>query len=416
MSVAHLGNAARQVRWLQAATGVSAFGSRISELALPLVALTVLDSTAFEVGALSSAALIPNLVLGVPAGTWIEAMRPRRLMLVCDAGRAAVLLTIPLAFMAGLLTFLHLLLAALVVGCLTVFSDLASTSYLPRLVGLDQLVAARSRQVSLMQSADVAGRPLAGMLIGIAGAARAVTGDAMTYLVSFLFVRRLPELEPTGADPRATFLSRLREGASFAWSNTVNRRIVLEGAHYNVFYQAFIVGFMVHAAAELHWSPTQIGIALGASSLGAVVGSELGPKLASRIGIGPTILRALLVADAATILVPTFIGDSWLAFAAVCLTFAVMGAGSLLSGVVAGTLNRAVTPENVYSRVLGANRVLTRGGTALGGLLGGLLLTVLTPHVALFICAGGMCVAVGWVLSPQITSVKSLDDAKGCLG
>lgn len=412
MSVKPSVSGSRTVLWLQMATGVSSFGSRVTELALPLAALLILDSSPLQIGVLSSAAFLPNLLLGIPAGTWVEGMRPRRLMLVCDAGRAIAIGSIPVAHMLGLLTFPHLVVAALVVGCLTVFSDIASASYLPRLVGLEALVPARSRQMTLMQLADVIGRPLGGLLVGAFGAARAMSADALSYVVSLVLVWHLPEMRPTrGAGYQESFGERLRAGARFAWRNRVNRRIAIEAAHYNLFYQALIVVFLVQTSGRLGWSGAQIGLALGANSLGAVIGSTLAPRLSTRWGIGPVILCALLFADGMTLLIPLLLGPGRASVALVCIVFLLVGAGSLISGVLASSLNRMVTPESVYSRVVGANRVLTRGGTALGGLLGGVLLNHLTPNVALVICAVGMCCAAIWVASRQITSVRTVENA-----
>jgi len=407
-----LTSSAHTVLWFQMATGVSSLGGRVTEIALPLTALLVLDCSALQVGILSSATLLPNLILGIPAGTWVEGMHPRRLMLLCDAGRAIAIGSIPVAQAFGLLAFPHLLASALVVGALTVFGDIASASYLPRLVGLEALVSARSRQMTLMQLADVAGRPLGGLLVGAFGAARAMAADTLSYVVSLAFVWRLPEMPPTRAPGEGEpFGERLRAGARFAWRNQVNRRIALEAAHYNLFYQALIVVFLVLASSRLGWSGTQIGLALGANSLGAVIGSALAPRLSTRWGIGPVILRALLFADGVTLLIPVVLGSGGISVALMCLIFLIIGAGSLISGVLASSLNRLVTPEEIYSRVIGANRVLTRGGTALGGLLGGLLVEYFDPRPALVICAVGMCSAAAWVASRRITSVHTVADA-----
>lgn len=402
-----------KVLWLQTATGVSSLGSRVTELALPLVALLVLDSSALQVGILSSATFLPNLLLGIPAGAWAESMRQRRVMLWCDAGRAIAIGSIPIAQVLGVLAFPQLVVAAVVVGTLTVFGDIASASYLPRLVGLERLVAERSRQMSLMQLADVTGRPLGGLLVGAFGAARAMAADALSYAVSLILVWRLPEMPPTRvAGNHERFGQRLRAGASFAWRNHVNRRIAIEAGHYNLFYQAFIVVFLVQASVGLDWSGTQIGLALGANSLGAVIGSTLAPRLSTRWGIGPVILCALLFADAVTLLIPIALSPNRISVLLVCVIFLMIGAGSLISGVLASSLNRMVTPEEVYSRVIGANRVLTRGGTALGGLLGGVLVERLAPNLALLICAVGMCSAAIWVTSRRITSVRTVENAR----
>lgn len=402
---------------LQLAAAISALGSRVTDLALPLAALLVLDAGPLQVGVLTSASLAPHLVLGLPAGAWVERMRPKRLMVVCDAVCAAAIASVPVAAGLAVLSYAQLLVVALVVGSFTVLGDIAAASYLPRLVGLDALVTARSRLTAGVQLADVAGRPLGGLLVTTLGAARASAADALSYLLSLALLWRLPEMAPTSAPGGTdTFSARLRSGAAFAWRNPVNRRITIEAAHYNLFYQALVVVFLVHASDDLGWSGTQLGLAFGASSLGAVLGSTVAPRLSRRWGIGPVIVRALLVADAATLLLPVVLGEGRGAVALVSSTFAVIGAGSLISGVLAGSLNRMVTPEESYARVVGANKVLTRGGTALGGLLGGLLVAHLPPPTAVVVCAVGMCSAMGWVLTRRIASVRTVADAQASIG
>lgn len=402
---------------LQLAAAISAFGSRVTDLALPLTALLVLDASPLQVGVLTSASLAPSLVLGVPAGAWVERMRPKRLMVVCDAVRAAAIASVPVAAALAVLSYAHLLVVALVVGSFTVLADIAAAAYLPRLVGLDALVAARSRLTAGVQLADVAGRPLGGLLVSTLGAARATAADALTYLLSMALLWRLPEMAPTSAPGTTdTFRARLRSGAAFAWRNRINRRITIEAAHYNLFYQALVVVFLVHASDDLGWSGTQLGLAFGASSLGAVLGSTLAPRLSRRWGIGPVIVRSLLIADAATLLLPVVLDDGNGAVVLVSATFVLIGAGSLVSGVLAGSLNRMVTPEDLYARVIGANKVLTRGGTAFGGLLGGVLVSWLPPQTALVACTVGMCSAMGWVLTRRITSVHTVADAQASIG
>ena len=118
---------------------ISAFGSQVSALALPLIAISILKVSTFEVAALSTVEFVPFTLFSLPAGVWVDRLRRRPILIVCDWGRAVALATIPLTYWAGALTIWQLYAVGFVVGTLTVFFDIAYQSYLPSLVKRDQI-------------------------------------------------------------------------------------------------------------------------------------------------------------------------------------------------------------------------------------------------------------------------------------
>src|SRR6476620_3216079 len=125
---------------LFAATALGQLGDRIIFLALPLVAVAALRADEFQVGLLTAMTSAGSLLVGLPAGAWVDRMRKRSVMISTDLARALFLSTIPVAWWAGLLTIWWLYVVALVHGVLTVFFDVAYVSYLPHLVGRGHLV------------------------------------------------------------------------------------------------------------------------------------------------------------------------------------------------------------------------------------------------------------------------------------
>ena len=150
---------------LWGAETVSQLGTQVTLLALPLTAVLVLHATPFEVGLLGTAEFLPFLLVGLPAGVWVDRMRRRPILIAGDLGRAVALGTIPLAYSLGVLHIVQLYVVAFISGICTVFFDVAYQSYLPSLVDRDQLMDGNSKLEISRSGAQLAGPGLAGALL-----------------------------------------------------------------------------------------------------------------------------------------------------------------------------------------------------------------------------------------------------------
>ncbi|MDP2350102.1 MAG: MFS transporter, partial [Chloroflexota bacterium] len=130
---------------LWTAETVSVFGSAVTQLALPLIAATVLKVSAFEFGLLTTIEFLPFILLSLPAGVWVDRLRRRPILIAADLGRAITIGSIPVAFAFDALTIWQLYVVGFLNGCLTVFFDVAYQSYLPSIVDRDQLVEGNSK-------------------------------------------------------------------------------------------------------------------------------------------------------------------------------------------------------------------------------------------------------------------------------
>lgn len=403
-----LGAAPGRFGRLIAGQGASAFGSRITEIALPLSAISLFDAPPWQVGLLATLAMLPNLVLSIPAGAWIDRSPPRTVMMSSAVGRVVLMSTIPIAYFAGLLTLMQLYVVAVAIGCLTVLYDTALVSYLPWLVGRKNLVVARSRQTAVEGLADIGGQSAGGALVELIGAVMTAVVDAISYLVCLLFLRKMPKMDPADPGARTSAVSRIKEGLVIGWKNRANRYTMLEAGHYNLFFQAFLVIFVIYVVRDLNLGGFVIGFSMAALSLGSVVGAALAPYISRRLGIGGTIVGGLLLGDLAAATIPILDHGTQVGAGVFALALFVAGFGGMISGVLVIALVLAVTPSRAHGRITGARRVITRGGTALGGLLGGTLLTFFESRTALAICAVGMVTAVLWVLNPAVSRVREL--------
>ncbi|HZC32412.1 MAG TPA: MFS transporter, partial [Candidatus Bathyarchaeia archaeon] len=167
---------------LWTAETISQFGTQVSLLALPLVAVTLLSATPFEVALLGTIEFLPFVLFSLPTGAWVDRLRRRPILIIGDLGRAAILSTIPIAYVLGVLTIWQMYVVGFVAGTLTVFFDVAYQSYLPSLVERDQLVDGNGKLEVSRTIAQTAGPAIGGGLIGLVTAPFAIIADAVSFL------------------------------------------------------------------------------------------------------------------------------------------------------------------------------------------------------------------------------------------
>lgn len=176
---------------LWAGQSLSQVGTEVSQLAVPLLAVTVLAATPVQMGVLTAAKTAAFLLVGLPVGAWTDRVRRRPVMIGADLARMALLATIPVAWWLGVLTLAQLVVVALLVGLATLFFDVADQSFLPALVGRSGLVEGNAKLEASRAAAHTGGPALAGALVQLVGAAAAVAADAVSYLVSVVFLSRI---------------------------------------------------------------------------------------------------------------------------------------------------------------------------------------------------------------------------------
>jgi MFS family permease len=179
-----------------AGQSISQVGSRVSVVALPLVAILELGASTAQVGLLQAAAFLPYLLFSLPAGLLADRMRRRPLMIVADVARAAVLLVVPAGIAFGRLSMPVLIALMFVSGAFTVLFDVCYLSALPWLVGRDRLLPANAALETSRSVAQVAGPGLAGVLVAVLRASGAVVADVVSYLCSAVALLAIRRPEP----------------------------------------------------------------------------------------------------------------------------------------------------------------------------------------------------------------------------
>ncbi|MGW1623204.1 MFS transporter [Streptomyces sp. NPDC002172] len=376
-------------RRLLTATALGQLGDRVLFLALPLVAITALDASAFRVGLLTAATTAGSLLVGLPAGAWVDRVRKRPVLIAADLARALVLLTVPVAWWVGRLTFWWLCAVALVHGVLTVFFDVAHVSYLPHLVGRARLVEGNARLSAVRSVTGISGPTVAGPLVGLAGAPATLLASSLGMALSGLLatgIRRPEERPAAGEHPR---LGRdIKEGLRFVLGHPALRAIVVGDAVFNLFLVMYQAMLLVYLERVIGLSSFGIGLVLSGMGCGALLGALLAAGAARRLGPGPVIRLAPLTTCPLTALMPLARPGWRVTVAAIGL--AALSLGGVVRVVAQSSVQQTLTPDRLLGRMSATARFVSWGGIPLGGLLGGASGSAFGPAATLWIGATGM--------------------------
>ncbi len=391
---------------LWGAQTVSTVGTQVTLIALPLTAILVLDASAFEVAALTAMDTLPFLLFALPAGIWIDRMRRRPLMVVAEVGRAAALLSIPVAYLLDALTLPQLFAAGFLVGSLAVVFDLAYLSYLPGLVGRERVTGGNARLEGTRAGAQAAGPGLGGTLVGLFGAPIAILADAVSYVLSALLIGSIRHGEPAPAAERRSAVSELREGVRYVFRQPYLRALTLTIGGSNLFTFMVIALFMVYAVRRLGLSPELIGLVFTVASLAGLVGAVVNGRVIRRFGIGPTIVVTSMLASISWLSVP---------LAPPSNPLPLVIAGALLGpffGVMFNlnqlSLRQAITPERLMGRMNAVVRFMYWGTMPLGSLAGGALATVIGIRPTLFVGIVGGTLAFAPLAATSLMRLRSI--------
>jgi len=403
----------RDFMWLWAAQTVSQFGSQISSLAIPLVAILTLDASTFQVSVLVVVGWAPFFLFSLPAGAWIDRLPRRPILVASDWGRALALASIPLAYFLDAMTLAQLYVVQLVVGLFTVFFDLSYQSYLPSVVEREELGEGNAKLEVSRSAAQVAGPGLAGVLVRVLTAPYAILADAVSFVASALFLSRIerPEPKPKTAAERSTRLrDEIGEGLRFVLRHPLLRPIVIFVGVSNIFVNMLFAIYLVYAVRELDLSAATIGLIFSLGNIGTLVGALTATRLARTVGIGPGLIITATIGSLGLLLIPLARGDVVIPFLVVASLL--WGYFVLTYYVNAITLIQAITPDHLLGRTNASRRFLVQGVIPFGALLGGALGTTLGLRPAIAIGAVGASLAVLPLFFSPLRQIKETSQAE----
>ncbi len=395
---------------LWAGQSISQLGSQVSLLAIPLAAVVTLGANAFQAGLLGTFEFLPFLLVGLPAGVWVDRMARRPVLIVADVGRAVALASIPVA--AGLhgLHIAQLYAVSFVVGVLTVFFDVAYQAYLPALVERDQLVDGNGKLEFSRATAQIVGPGFGGALVGLVTAPVAIAADAVSYVASvasLLLIRRAEEVAPRSE--RRGMRAELMEGLRYVWNHRLLRPIALCTGIGNYFGNMGFAVLILFAVRELGLSAGLIGLVFSVGSFGAPVGAALAGRLSRRIGAGWTIIASAVLFAGAAVFPP--LATRSFALAPLIISGVLASTFGVVYNITQVSLRQAIAPRRIQGRMNATMRFLVWGTIPLGTFTGGVLGSTVGLRTTLWVSAAGYGLSlIPPILSP-VRRVRSIEAA-----
>ncbi|WP_304047945.1 MFS transporter [Jatrophihabitans endophyticus] len=386
---------------------VSQFGSQVTMIALPLVAILVVHASTFEVGVLSACESAAFLIVGLPAGAWVDRMRFRLVLIVNDVVRVAAIGSIPLADAFGALTIEQLYVVALVTGVATVFFDVAYQSYLPDLVERDDIVEGNAKLQASESVSQIAGPTVGGLLISAITAPYALLVDALSFLWSAAWVASIRTRPPKRERAPDRHLGReMKEGLAFVLGNRYLRSIAMCTGSFNLLSSAAFAVIYVLLARDLRLPAGFIGLLFSVSSVGGLLGALVATRVAARLGQGPAIWMSVLVTVPTGFVAP-FVQRNWsLALLAAAL-FLMFGSG-VVYNITQVSFRQGLTPPRLLGRMNATMRFLVWGTMPIGALLGGTLGTAIGVRDTLLVVAIGGTVPLLPVFFSPLRTAREL--------
>ncbi len=384
---------------------ISELGSQVTTLALPLAAVLVLHASTLQVGLLTTAGYAAFLLVGLPAGAWVDRLRRRPIMIAADILRAITLASVPAAYALHVLTLAQLYAVAFIVGVMSVFFDVAYMSYVPGLVGVDHVAEANAKLQVTVSLAQVGGPSAAGFLISALGAPVAFLANAASFVVSVVSLVAIREREPAPVRADARGLrAEMAEGVAFVVREPILRMIAACTSTWNLFNTAIYAIVVVFLVRQVHLHAGTIGLIMSVGAIGGVIGGLSATRLRRRLGSARIIWVCGVVTAPFALLIPLTSPGPGVAFFGVSAF--VTSLGSVVYNVNQASFRQLLCPPQLLGRMNATIRFIVWGTIPLGGLLGGVLGSLLGDRDAIWVAAVGVALAPVWLLASPLLRMR----------
>jgi predicted MFS family arabinose efflux permease len=394
---------------LWAGETVSTFGTLVSRLAIPFLAVLTLGATPIEMGALRLTTIVPGFLVGLFAGVLVDRVRRRPLMIGADLGRAALLGVVPLLAMWSLLDVWGLYLISFAAGVLTTLHVVARGAYLPSLVRRERLVEANSKLEATNSVAEVTAFGIAGALVQAVGAPIAVLIDALTFVFSgacALLIRRPERVQ--AVERMSSAMAEVRDGWRHVMSHRLLAPIAVGTFLVAMSFDAMGVVFVLFVTRELELDPIVQGLVYSVGGVSSLVGAMVATRVSRRLGVGATIVGCLALAGLATVAVPLAAGGFFIVIGFL-LVHQVFADGAITVYQISEmSVRQSVTTDDLQGRMHATFRFIESVAMVMGSVLGGVLGELIGARWTLLAACVLPIAAALWILASPVRRVREL--------
>lgn len=393
------------------ASTASNVGDAVTSVALPLIGVLALHASAVQMGMLGAASYIAWLVVGLPAGAIVRNRPLRRLQVGLDLVRAAAMLSIPVVWWLGGLTLAQLVVVALVVSFANVFFFVANSTFLPTVVPKSELHARNSLMSGTQAMTQLGGPSIGGLLVQGIGAVATLLVDAVSYVVSALLLRSLPESQERAAraEDEASLREQMREGWDFVRRNRVMDACMWDATVINFVCGAQLGLFAVYLVHSTHAPAGLVGFLLAAEGIGSLLGAAASPRLVRTLGSARACIVCGFVSFVGALVIP--LGDRWVAWVLFSVGNIVFAFGVVVVSTATRTYRQTAAPPELLSRVMATVRFVSWGAIPIGALVAGVLGDAIGVRTALLITG---IISLGSpivLLCSPVRRMRDLDEA-----
>jgi len=396
------------------AATISVFGSFVTRIALPFVAILVLGAGPVQMAVLRSLELVAALLVGFVAGAWVDRLRRRPVMIWADAGRAILLGSIPVAALGGWLSLPQVFLVAALAAVLTTFFDVADRAYLPSIVPRGELVRANSALTATSSAVEFAAFGVAGVLVNLLTAPIAILVDALSFVVSAVLLGgiRRPEAPPPAVEDREPVIHEIAVGLRLVVHDPVLRGLVGGAMGLAAMWGIFGATWLLFVTEELHLEPAVIGVIAALGGLGSLFGALVAERLTRRHGVGRVVIAAMFVAALGNLLIPLAPASLPLIAIACLLGQQLIGDTAVtVFDVTEVSIRQARVADHQLGRVNATVRVAMVLAQLAATLAGGLLAEAIGLRGAAFLAPIGALLGAAALYASPVRRLRQVDQA-----
>lgn len=402
----------RNFRLLWTGETVSGLGNSMAVLGVPLLAVSQLHAGTFAVAALTAAAYFPWLIIGLPAGAWVDRLPLRQLMITCDLISVVLFASVPVAAWAGVLGVGQLLVVEAAAGAAGIFFGAAYQAYLPVLVARPNLMEGNAKLQGSGSAASISGSALAGLAAEAVGYAAALLFNAASFAVSAvcLFAIRAESPARSHAARATTIRADIAEGMRFVWRDRLLLRLTIFPAVANIAYGGSLSIMVVFLVRVAHFGSATVGLLMAVSGAGSLIGALMARRLARALGTARASLLNVAVGGLGGLLIPlTAAGPRVLFYLA---GTGIVSATIVGNNIIMASFRQAYSPPAMLGRIVASQRFVAYGSAPLGALLAGVLATALAIRPALWILLTVFALSGSLLLTRPMLADRDLPAAR----